>query len=143
MLIAISEINSWEREKWTYVLDIDKQDGEVLNNLMIFIRVANKHFDEVKETSPNKFFTASRYSYKFYNSIDLTHKHPRLINKNSSLIIASDPGYNSHSFDLDLVISRQRMKSAMIRMRDKQINDLYKNFDGLFLKKKSKALTDK
>lgn len=140
MLIAISEYNAWENEKWTYVLDMDKQDGEVLNHLMIFIRVANKHFDEIKATASSRLFAASYYHYKFYNSIDLTNKHPRLQNKNSSLIIASDPGYNSHSFDLDLVIAPSRMKSAMVRMRDKQTNDLYKNFNSLFLKKKAKGI---
>lgn len=136
MLIAITEINAWERERWTYVLDLDKQDGEVINNLMIFIRVANKYFEEASKNSQQGLFAASKYAFKFYNSLDMSKSHPSLNNKNSSLIIASEPGYKSHSFDLDLVISAKRMKSAMIRMRDKSTNDLYKNFDSLFLKKK-------
>lgn len=141
MLIAITEYNAWEHEKWTYVLDMDKQDGEVLNTLMIFIRVANKYFEEAKSKSEQGLFAASKYSYKFYTRIDLTSKHPCLENKNRSLIIASEPRYNSHSFDLSAVISSKKMISAMKRMRDKQMNDLYKNFTSLFLKRKT--LTDK
>jgi len=137
MLISITEFNAWENERWTYVLDMEKQDGEVLNNLMIFIRIANQHFEEVKGASAYRIFAASRYNFKFYKSLDLTKKLPCLQNKNSALIMASDPGYNSHSFDLSVVVSAKRVKSAMLAMRGKNENILYKNFDSLFLKSKA------
>lgn len=139
MLIAITEFNAWENERWTYVLDMGKQDGEVLNNLMIFIRVANQHFEGVKEKASERLFAASRYNFRFYNELDTSKKYPVLRNKNGALVMSSTSGYNSNSFDLNLVISPSRMKSAMLRMRDKQENDLYKNFDSLFLKTKQKC----
>jgi hypothetical protein len=140
MLIAITEFNAWENERWTYVLDMEKQDGEVLNNLMIFIRVANQHFEDVKEKSTERLFAASRYNFKFYNKLDVSDKYPVLRNKKGALVMNSSSGYNSNSYDLSLIISPLRMRSTMIRMRDKQENDLYKNFDSLFLKTKSKCL---
>ncbi len=141
MLIAITEYNAWENERWTYVLDVDKQDGETLNRLMIFIRLANEEFIKIKNSTTNRLFAASHYNLKFYNELDLNNKYPCLINKRKGggLIIASDPGYKSHSFDLSLVISHKRMQSAMIKIRDKKENLLYKNFDSLFLKTKQKC----
>jgi hypothetical protein len=137
MLIAITEFNAWENERWTYVLDIDKQDGEILNNLMIFIREANQHFDKVKEITTTRLFAAARYNFRYYNELDTSKKYPVLRNKNGALVMSTHSGYNSNSFDLNLVISSSRMKSAMLRMRDKQENDLYKNFDSVFLKSKT------
>lgn len=141
MLIAITEFNAWENERWTYVLDMEKQDGEVLNNLMIFIRVANQYFEEVKEKATHRLFAASRYNFRFYNEIDTSKKYPILRNKKVSLVMNSKSAYNSDFIDPNMIISPLRMKSAMIRMRDKQTNDLYKNFDSLFLKSKSKTVT--
>lgn len=140
MLIAITEYNAWENEKWVYVLDMDKQDGGTLNDLMIFIRLANAEYDKIKESATSRLFAASRYTFKFYNKLDLTKRYPSLINNKAGagLIICSDPGYNLHSFDINTVLSSKRTRSAMLRMRDKQTNDLYKNFDSLFLKSKVK-----
>jgi hypothetical protein len=132
MLIAITEFCAWENERWTYVLDIKKQDGEVLNNLMIFIRVANQYYEEVKEKSTHRLFAASRYNFRFFNELDTSKGYPVLRNNKIALVMTGDPGYKSNSFDLSLVISPSRMKSAMLRMRDKQENDLYKNFDSLY-----------
>lgn len=154
MILAITESNAWEREKWIYVLDINKQDSEALNHLVIFIRLANEYFDKQKVASdknpppvpyhpifnrhPVRVFAASKYWFKFYKEVDLSKTNPRLVgtNSGSSLIVNSDPGYNSHSFDTSMIISPRRMKSAMIKMRDKGENVLYKNFDSLFLTKK-------
>jgi len=136
MLIAITEFNAWENERWTYVLDMEKQDGETLNNLMIFIRVANLHFEDVKGATAHRLFAASRYNFRFYNELDTSKKHPVLRNKNGALVMTRTDGYNSNSYDLNLVMSSSRMKSAMLRMRDKNENDLYKNFDSVFLKSK-------
>lgn len=138
MLIAITEFNAWENERWAYVLDMDKQDGNVLNDLMIFIRLANAEFEKIKEGAKYRLFAASKYTFKFYNSLNLTKLYPILVNKNCSLIINSDPGYNSNSFDLSVVISSKRMRSAMLSIRDKKENILYKDFDSLFLKSKVK-----
>lgn len=139
MLIAITEFNTWENERWMYILDMDKQDGGTLNDLMIFIRLANAEFDKIKESASSRLFAASRYTFKFYNKLDLSKRYPRLINNNAGagLIICSDPGYNSHSFDINTVLSSKKTRSAMLRMRDKRENDLYKNFNSLFLKKKA------
>lgn len=136
MLIAITEFNAWENERWTYVLDMEKQDGEVLNNLMIFIRVANLHFEEIRKSTTNRLFAASRYNFRFYKELDVSEKYPVLRNKNGALVMTRTAGYNSNSYDLNLVMSSSRMKSAMLRMRDKNENDLYKNFDSVFLKSK-------
>lgn len=151
MILAVTESNSWEREKWIYCLDVNKQDSEALNHLMIFIRLANEYFEKQKTIEDNnpppipyhpifnrhpvRLFGASRYWFKFYKEVDLSKKHPHLVcsNARSSLIVNSDPGYNSHSFDTSKVISPKRMKSAMIKMRDKEENIIYKNFDSLFL----------
>lgn len=138
MLIAVTEFNAWENERWTYVLDIEKQDGEALNNLMIFIRVANEYFGKVRATAKHQIFSASRYNFRFFKELDTSGKRTVLRNKKNALIIVGGGFYKSNSTDLSLVISPLRMKSAMIRMRDKQTNDLYKNFDSLFLKSKAK-----
>jgi hypothetical protein len=141
MLIVITEYCAWENERWKYILDLDKQDGGALNDLMIFIRLANIEFEKVKEMAhKHGIFAASRYTFKFYEQIDLTGKYPRLLNKKegAGLIIASDPGYHSHSLNIDNILSSKRVKSAMVSMRDKRNNILYKNFDSLFLKSKVK-----
>lgn len=159
MILAVTESNAWEREKWTYVLDIDKQDSEALNHLIIFINHANEYFEKAKKEDekttppvpfhpifnphPIRVFAASKYWLKFYEELDMSGKYPRLRGSNdgSSLVVNSNPGYNSHSFDTSMVISPRRMKSAMQKMRDKRENILYKNFDSLFLAQKSPQKT--
>lgn len=139
MLLVITEYCSWENERWKYLLDLEKQDGEALNDLMIFIRLANDKFDKVKKEATHVIFAVSRYSFKFYNKIDASGKYPRLINnkKGAGLIICSEPGYNSHSFDLNNRLSSKRTRSAMLAIRDKGQNILYKDFDSILLKKKT------
>src|ERR1044072_6329293 len=102
MLIAITEFNAWENERWTYVLDMKKQDGEALNNLMIFIRVANKHFEEIKESTSERLFAASRYKFRFLNGLDISKKHPVLRNKNTSLLMNGDGAYRSEEHTSEL-----------------------------------------
>lgn len=145
MLLVITEHNSWENESWKYLLDLDKQDGEALNDLMIFIRLANEYHEEVKKSVTHRLFAASKYSFKFYNKIDTSGKYPRLINNKigGGLIVTSNPGYHSHSFNLDNKLSSKRMRSAMLAIRDKKDNILYKNFDSLFLKSKRVSQNEK
>jgi hypothetical protein len=150
MLIAITEHNSWENERWTYVLDLNKQDGGTVNNLMIFVRLANEHWQIADEDTPTpdrssiftrhtpKLFAASKYWIKFYDSMERDGNRIKLKNKNGvGLSIDSKNGYKSNRFDLSLVISPKKMLSALISMRDKDTNSLYKNFDIVFLSKKS------
>lgn len=159
MIIAITESNAWERERWTYVLDISKQDSEALNHLIIFIKCANEYFDKVKAQDekqpppvayhpifnpyPIRVFAASKYWFKFYGSLDMTGKTPRLrsTTPGATLVMNGSRGYNSNSYDLTKVISPRRMKSAMQKMRDKGENIIYKNFESLFLSTKHKQLT--
>lgn len=138
MLIAITEHNAWENEKWMYVLDLDKQDGEVINCLMIFIRMANEEFDKIKNSTTHRLFAASRYTFKFYNELDLSKNQAHLRNKTlgAGLVLNGNSAYQSNSFDLNLIISSKRMKSAMLSMRDKKDNIIYKSFQSLFMKTK-------
>lgn len=103
---------------------------------MIFIRLANERFEKVKAEATHTIFAASKYTFKFYNRIDTAGKYPRLINnkKGAGLVICSDPGYHSHSFNLDNKLSPKRTRSAMLAVRDKDKNILYKDFDSIFLK---------
>lgn len=149
MLIAITEHNSWENERWTYVLDLNKQDGQTINNLMIFVRLANEHWQIADEDTsvPDrssiftrhtpKLFAASKYWIKFYDSMEKDGNRIKLKNKNGmGLSIGSVNGYKSNRFDLSLVISPRKMHSALISMRDKDTNPLYKDFDSVFLSQK-------
>lgn len=147
MYIVITESNAWEREKWNYAIDISKQNAEVLNYLVIFVNFANKYFEKAKEDAPvapfggGKIFAASKYWFKFYDEIDLTGDYPvGKFKTGGSMGFNGKPGYNNNSFDLELVISPKKMYSAMITMRDKNENILYKNFDSVFLTKKKKTV---
>lgn len=136
MLIKVTETNMWEREKWTYVLDVEKLGGSILNHLMIFVRCANAQFD--KESSDAKgnseVFASSRYHLEFYDSlIQEQGKDPILVNKTCKLHLNSRGNYKEGGIYLDKKISSARLKSAMIQMRDKKENKLYKNFESLFL----------
>lgn len=148
MLIKITETNMWEREKWSYILDLSKQDSSSINYLMIFIRVANEQFEIDKENAKKNglnYYASSRYSFTFFDSyiieesiilknpyvvlLDKTHKKQFVLNNN-------DNGYKIGGLMLDKIISNAKMKSAMIAMRDKKQNKLYKSFEDVFLKGK-------
>ena len=104
----------------------------------------NYVLESKEEATPASFplvqvFAASKYWFKFYDEIDLTQNYPRGRFKNGgSMGFNGIAGYNSDSFDLDVIISPKKMYSAMISMRDKNENILYKNFDSIFLAKRKK-----
>jgi hypothetical protein len=156
MLLKITEYCAWENEKWSYVIDMNKQEASAINHLMIFIRVANIQFEKDKEQSqaqpavlpyhplfnryPRNLFAASRYSYEFYDSMEeKTAGRVTLIKSDGGLSLSGGSGYNSFTNIMtDRKISIAKMKSAMISMRDKKENKLYKVFDSIFLSKKLK-----
>lgn len=157
MYIVITESNAWEREKWHYAIDVSKQDAETLNHLVIFINCANKYYEMAKAESESKLlalpyhpsfnrhrtnpFAASKYSFRFYDEIDVTGVYPIGKFKSGTIMDFNDSAnYNSDSFDLDMIISPKKMYSAMIAMRDKKENTLYKNFESVFLTKRKKAV---
>ena len=133
----------WEHEAWSHIVDIDKQEGEALNNLMIFVRLANTQFEEVKKAAQQaghgQYFAASKYTVDFYDSHETTDRHIRLKNKNSSMLVSKDSGYKSSELYLDRKISTAKMKSATKIMREKKQNVLYKGFESVFLKSKTKS----
>ena len=69
MLVAITEVNMWEREKWTYILDLDKQGAQVMNWLNIFVKFAAKQFEKDASAAKGQteVFAASNYWVKFYD----------------------------------------------------------------------------
>lgn len=155
MLLKITEYCAWENEKWSYVIDMDKQDACAINYLMIFIRVANAHFEIAKEESqsqppalpyhalfnrnPRNPFAASRYNYQFYDSMEEKSGRVILIKSDSTMSLSDGAGYNNFTNIMtDRKISSFKMKSAMLSMRDKNENKLYKVFDNVFLSKKLK-----
>ncbi len=155
MLLKVTEYCAWEQEKWSYIIDMDKQEAAAINWLMIFIRCANKYFEQVKEdpkrprisyspifdshrVSP---FAASRYSYEFYDGIDEKGTRTTLIKSDGNLSLSKGGGYhNFTNIITDRKISRAKMKSAAIAIRDKNENKLYKSFDSIFLTKKLKEV---
>lgn len=156
MILKITEYCAWENERWSYIIDLNKQQASAINYLMIFIRCANKQFELDKEYSqsqppvlsyhpifnryPRNPFAASRYSYEFYDSFEEKPGRIKLIKSDSSLSMSDGCGYNKFTnMMLDRKISIARMKSAMIAMRDKNENKLYKTFDNIFLSLKQKA----
>lgn len=126
MILRITEVNSWEQERWSYYIDTEKQSCGAMNALMVFIRVANRGYEEVKEAAGNHIFAASRYDFAFTSK-----------NKIPTRFSGS---YKSGGDYTDAVISPARMKSAMVTMRDKRENKLYKGFESIFLKRKQPAL---
>jgi hypothetical protein len=156
MLLKITEYCAWENERWSYIIDMDKQEASAINYLMIFIRVANISFEKDKEESqaqppvlpyhflfnrnPRNPFAASRYSYEFYDSMEEKAGRIKLIKSDGSLSLSDGSGYNQFTNIMtDRKISIAKMKSAMISMRDKHENKLYKVFDSIFLSKKLKS----
>jgi hypothetical protein len=139
MLLKVMEINMWEKERWSYILDLSKQDASSINYLMIFIRVANIQFEKDKENARNKghadCFASSKYSFEFFDSFEYSKGNSLvLVNKNCRLHTGGGGGYKSGGLMLDKIISNAKMKSAMITMRDKKENKLYKSFEDIFLK---------
>jgi len=140
MLLKITERNMWEHEAWSHIVDIDKQEGQVMNHLMIFVRLANACCDKAKEDAVKaghgQYFAASRYSVDFFDSHEVTDRSFRLKNRSITHVVTRDSGYKSSELLLDRKISPAKMKSAMKYMRDKKQNVLYKNFESVFLKAK-------
>lgn len=145
MILAITEQNAWENESWTYVLDVEKQDASSLNFMMIFVRLANIQFEVDRENAKKnghpRNFASSRYNFNFFDSYTEedfgNRKRILLTHKNINLTASAKPdGYNVGGLMLDRVISNAKVKSAMIGMRDKKENRIYKDFESIFLKKK-------
>lgn len=124
----------WEHEKWTYVLDAEKVGAGTLNMLMIFVRLANAEFDKMQKAAGNNLFAASRYFMEFYDSMENDGKYNILVNKEHRLCLNGGGGYKSGGVYLERRISPRRAKSAMVAMRDRSENVLYKDFESLFLK---------
>jgi hypothetical protein len=153
MILKVTERCAWENESWSYFIDLSGQSAEAINFLMIFIRCANAHFEKVKEATdkqppalkphflfnrhPRNPFAASRYTFEFYDAAD--EKEFELKRGRTRIHISERSGYhNFNNFRIDRKISIARMKSAMISMRDKKENKLYKSFDRIFLTSKLK-----
>lgn len=135
LLLKITEVNAWERERWTYVLDANLQGGYVLNNLMIFVRLANEDFKKQYDAAPsNKMFAGSKYFFEFYDSIEFGKSSPVLVNEKTKLYLNGKGNYKEGGIYLDKKISPARIRSAMVAMRDQKKNKIYKQFESLFLK---------
>jgi hypothetical protein len=142
MVLAITEINAWERERWTYAIDMFTQDAETVNNLMIFTRLANAVYEEAQQNRKQASdpFACSKYWLRFYDKVEFKGDSVRLVNrKGTNLTISINRmmgGYKGNTVDLHLKLSAMKVKSAMIAMRDKKENNFYKRFEDAFLKKK-------
>lgn len=158
MLLKITERNFWENESWSIVIDPLKQPAEALNLLIIFIRLANQQFEIDYQEAKNKstgasFFgtpspvivAASRYSMDFYDWHEKAYTKIEspdllLVNHGGKMIFnPAKEGYKGNVMDLDLIISVTKLKSAMVQMRDKKQNKIYKSLENIFLKTKSKS----
>src|ERR1051326_4355344 len=129
MIIAITEHNAWENARWTVGLDLNQQKASTINDLHIFAHCANTRFDEMRQNAGRGgLFAASRYSIKFYDGFT---RRPDgifvLTNTNGGGLTLNGNSYKSSYVDTSLKISPQRMRSAMVRMRDKGENQLYKD----------------
>lgn len=158
MLIAITEHNAWENERWTYILDLSKQKSSAINSLMIFVRLANEYYQKAREDCPTnplsgsiffkhspKIFAASHYRIKFYDSMIATsgtRTRLKIDVGEESIITHNHNGYKQAGAMLDAVMSPKKSKSALIAMRDKRENKLYKNFESIFLSKKAQPTTN-
>lgn len=152
MIITVREYNAWENERWTYVFNLEKQSASALNYLMAFVRLANKEFDQIKQYAKNKPvpnyhpifnrhsqtpFAASSYMVCFYDTVEHKKGGIRLVSEDSAMNLSDNSGYKpSANLMLDRKISIARMKSALIAMRERKHNKLYKNFESVFLKGK-------
>lgn len=158
MLVAITEANAWEHERWTYVLDADKQGAEILNLLTVFCRLATKEADKMKEAVTAdinhpwvrdmlgrplyKLYAASHYTIRFYDSVEVDASRdpyrPVLIEGKRKMHFSfGDGGYKNGGLLLNTQISPHRLASAMVGIRDRKENKIYKDFESLFLKKKA------
>lgn len=154
MLLAITESNSWERERWTYIFDTSLQDAAVINELALFCEMANKESNKIKDkvmTDPDhpwvtdmfgrqlyKLFATSFYRMRFYDSYEVNEEHgyPILIEGTRKTHMNSQTNYKDAGLMLDRRISPSRLHSAIVTMRGKQQNKLYKNFESVLLKDK-------
>lgn len=157
MLLKVTEFCAWENERWSYIFDMNKQDGATINLLMIFIRLANKVFEDIKQQEdmkpppipyhpifnphPIRVFAASRYNFEFFDTMEENGDSIALINAKYKVSLSNKCGYNHYTnLWVNEKISAARMKSAVIAIRGrKKENKLYKRFDNLFLKKKQTA----
>lgn len=140
MLLKITERNMWEHEAWSHIVEVDKQEGQVINYLMIFARLANELCDKAKidatKAGHGQYFAASRYSVEFFDRHEVTDRSIYLKNRGRTLVVSKASGYKNSELVLDRKISLAKMKSAVIAARDKKQNVLYKNFESVFLKSK-------
>lgn len=159
MILKITEYCAWENERWSYIIDLSKQEAAAINSLMIFIKCANAHFEKANEEAqnqpsaipyhplfnrhPRNPFAASRYKFDFYDDAEESDSRGgKVILSGKTFWQSNDVGYNKFvTFMLDRKISIARMKSAMVTMRDKKQNKLYKIFDSIFLAPKRKPAT--
>lgn len=142
MLLKITERNMWERESWSHIIDLNKQDGEALNRLLIFTRLANAQCEETgkaaKSAGHGSLYAASRYEVRFFEKHEINDRSILLKNKSgNTLVVSKASGYKNSELNLDRKISPAKMKSALKAIRDKKQNVLYKNFESVFLKNKS------
>jgi hypothetical protein len=141
-VIAITEINAWEGERWTYVLDLCAQDADTINNLFVFARLAGERYNDLRKISGSNMFAASKYWIRFYDKIqsdEFNIDRIKLINHKGQRVLSIDTvpagiGYKSNVVDLNAVISWRKMKQAVNTYIRENENILYKNFESVFLK---------
>ena len=137
MLLKVTELNHWEKEKWSYLIDLDKQEATAVNDLFSFFRLAREQFDKDKSQAGcrgQSHFASSNYYYEFYDSLDTRGNYPVLKRKDCNLCMNGGGGYKSNMLSLKNIISVRKIRSARNAMRDKKENKLYKNFEYIFLK---------
>lgn len=148
MILKITEANAWENERWSYAIDVSKQDAETINWLMIFVRCANSVYDKAKESAitqnfggpfsrPIKIFAASKYWFDFWDGIadefeDGELSLYRMVGKKRTHTTIRGGYYKSGGNFTDKKLSFAKVKSAAVTMRDKGENKLYKDFESAF-----------
>lgn len=147
MILAITEINAWEHERWTYILDLLAQDADTVNKLYMFAKAADTLFKEASASRKraSDLFAASKYWIRLYDSVEPHERNGgfvRLCNKKgrTSLQVNVDPqngGYKGNYLLLDTVLSPLKVKQAWTAIVKKKENLCYKNVEFLFLKTKS------
>lgn len=130
MLLKITEVNLWEKEKWSYILSIENMDASQLDTLLSFIRLAQENFSKNRDkTMPVQ--AISNYWYSFYDSLE----NNVLVRANQRLNLGNGTSYNlSFNDRRDRKISIRKLNKARDEMRDNGKNLLYKNVDYIFLK---------
>jgi hypothetical protein len=135
MIVMVTEVNMWEREKWNYLMDIDKVGGAVMNDLMIFVRLANEDFKKQSDLGRG-LFAASRYLVKFYDCFDNSDRPSVGCSNGYRMYLSNSACYKNGLNDFrEKTLSPRRMRGVMAEMRDKNNNRIYKDFEYLFLKK--------